>query len=204
MEGIVTLLDGFYADLVPKSLEAGLSLILQDLGPLLFLHLFSCFFFFGFYNLKLPLRFLSSLHNSHRKSGGILSVRKHLQFPQLQRRPVWILMICSASLSENSVFHKVKVPLDKSCLYMMMVQEGWISQSGWAVFSMEKAWEQRKPGHGHPNPWPLNCSLIPAACGPQDLWSTIMVGFWALSLFLGMYTKVRLKLTPRVFVMLNC
>lgn len=71
MEGIVTLLDGFYADLVPKSLEAGLSLILQDLGPLLFLHLFSCFFFFGFYNLKLPLRFLSSLHNSHRKSGGI-------------------------------------------------------------------------------------------------------------------------------------
>lgn len=46
MEGIVTLLDGVYADLVPKSLEAGLSLILQDLGPLLFLLLFSCFFFF--------------------------------------------------------------------------------------------------------------------------------------------------------------
>lgn len=63
MEGIVTLLDGFYADLVPKSLEAGLSLILQDLGPLLFLLLFSCFFFFfGFYNLKLPLRFLSITH----------------------------------------------------------------------------------------------------------------------------------------------
>lgn len=47
-----TLLDGFYADLVPKSLEAGLSLILQDLGPLLFLLLFSCFFFFWFLQLE--------------------------------------------------------------------------------------------------------------------------------------------------------
>lgn len=75
-------------------------------------------------------------------------------------------MVCSASLSENSVFQKVEVPLLKSCLYMMIVQEGWISQSSWAVFSVEKAGEQRKPGHAHPNPWATQLFINPSCLWP--------------------------------------
>lgn len=50
--------------LVPESLEVGPQL--NPAGFVTFI-VFTSFFFKGFYNTKLPLKFLSSLDNSHRK-----------------------------------------------------------------------------------------------------------------------------------------
>lgn len=60
----------------------------------------------------------------------------------------------------------------------MIAQEDWISQSGWAVCSMEKAWEQRKPGHGHPNPWATQLFINPSCLWPPGFMIHHNSGIW--------------------------
>lgn len=81
MESIVTLLAEFLY-LVPKSLEVGPQLNPAGFGSFI---IFTSFFL-GFYNMELPLKFLSSLDNSHRKGELYFVCQKTSPIPPTSKK----------------------------------------------------------------------------------------------------------------------